>query len=66
MVNKDMNIIEAVRAYPVIVNVFRNHGLGCVGCMAAAGETIGEGLSAHGLDVEAIIQEMNDLISQNK
>ncbi|MBC2856015.1 DUF1858 domain-containing protein [Cetobacterium sp. 2A] len=64
MVTKDMNILEAVQKYPVITNVFKNHGLGCVGCMVAAGETLGEGVSAHGLDADAIIKEMNELIAE--
>ena len=34
--------------------------------MIAAGETLGEGISAHGLDAEAIIAEANELIAQSK
>ena len=47
MITKDMNILEAVQKYPVLAEVFRKHGLGCVGCMIAAGETLGEGITAH-------------------
>lgn len=64
MITKDMNILEAVQKYPVITTVFRKYGLGCVGCMVASGESIGEGLEAHGLNADAIIKEMNELISQ--
>lgn len=66
MVSKDMNILEAVQKHPVIAEVFRKHGLGCVGCMIASGETLGEGISAHGLDADAIIAEANELIAQGK
>ena len=59
-----MNILEAVQKYPVITTVFRKYGLGCVGCMVASGESIGEGLEAHGLDADALIKEMNELIAQ--
>ncbi|MGL4534332.1 MAG: DUF1858 domain-containing protein [Fusobacteriaceae bacterium] len=62
MVTKDMNILEAVQKHPIITKVFQNYGLGCVGCMVAAGETLGEGISAHGLDAEKLIGEMNQLI----
>lgn len=34
--------------------------------MVATGESIGEGLEAHGLDSEAIIKEMNELIESSK
>lgn len=66
MVTKDMNILEAVQKYPVISMVFKKHGLGCVGCMVAAGETLGEGIAAHGLDADALIEEMNMLIKETE
>lgn len=64
MITREMNILEAVQKYPVIVNVFRKYGLGWVGCMVASGESIGEGLEAHGLDSEELIKEMNQLITE--
>ena len=33
LVNKDMNIMEAVEKYPVIAQVLMRYGLGCVGCI---------------------------------
>ena len=64
MVTKDMNIMEVVEKYPIAVEVFQRHGLGCVGCMIASGETLAEGIEAHGLDAEAIISEINELIKK--
>lgn len=66
MVTKEMNILEAVQQFPVISTVFKKHGLGCVGCMVASGETLGEGITAHGLDADALIEEMNILIKEGK
>ena len=66
MITKDMNILEAVQKYPEITTIFRKYGLGWVGCMVASGESIGEGLEAHGLDSNALIKEMNELIAQAK
>ena len=66
MVTKEMNILEAVQKHPVISNVFKRHGLGCVGCMVAAGETLGEGIAAHGLNADALIEEMNQLIKETE
>ena len=62
MVTKDSNILEAARQYPVIGMIFRKYGLGCIGCMVASGETLGEGLAAHGLNADAVIAEINMLI----
>lgn len=66
MVTKDTNILVAVQNYPFISEVFKKYGLGCVGCMIASGETLGEGISAHGLDAEAIIAEINKIIAERK
>lgn len=64
MVTRDTNILEAARKYPVIGMVFRKYGLGCIGCMVASGETLGEGLEAHGLNADAIIAEINMFIEE--
>lgn len=66
MVDKDTNILVAVQNYPVIREVFAKYGLGCVGCMIAAGETLGEGISAHGLNADEVIAEINRVISEKK
>lgn len=66
MVTKDTNILEAVQNYPVIREVFEKFGLGCVGCMIASGESLGEGISAHGLDADVVIAEINKAIAEKK
>lgn len=66
MVDKNTNILVAVQNYPVIREVFAKYGLGCVGCMIAAGETLGEGISAHGLNADEVIAEINRVIAEKK
>ncbi len=66
MITKETNILEAVRSYPQIAQVFSKYGLGCIGCMVAAGETIGEGLAAHGLNPDVIVEEINKIIAETK
>ncbi len=66
MVTKDMNILEAVQNHPEIVQIFQKYGLGCVGCMVASGESLGDGIISHGLDADLLIEEMNKLIEGNK
>lgn len=63
-ITKDTGIIDAVQQYPEIIEVFQNYGLGCVGCMAAHYETIGQGAGAHGLDVDALIADINKKIGE--
>lgn len=62
-ITKDTGIIAAVQKYPQILEVFQQYGLGCVGCMAAHFETIGEGAGAHGIDVDALIADINERIA---
>ena len=66
MVTKDTGIIEAVQNHPEIMEVFAKYGLGCVGCMAAQFETIGEGAGAHGIDVDALIADINSCIADTE
>ena len=61
-VTEDSGIIETVQKHPEILEVFMAYGLGCVGCMAANFETIGQGARAHGLDVDALIAGINECI----
>ena len=63
-ITKDTGIIDAVQQHPEIIEVFQNYGLGCIGCMAAHYETIGQGAGAHGLDVDALITDINKKIAE--
>ena len=57
-VTADSPIILTVQQHPEIIEIFMQYGLGCVGCMAANFETIGQGAAAHGLDVDALIADI--------
>lgn len=61
-VTKDMNIIEVVQAHPETIEVFMYAGMGCFGCMAAHFENIEEGAAAHGIDVDALVDALNEVI----
>lgn len=64
MVTKDTNILEAVQKYPIIAQIFQRYGLGCIGCMVASGESLGEGIASHGLNADAIVAEINQIIKE--
>lgn len=63
-ITKDMSIIEIVQKYPETVDVFRSHGMGCLGCAAARFENIEQGASAHGIDINKLIVDLNKTISK--
>lgn len=59
LITKDMSIGDIVDQYPETVSVFISHGLGCIGCAIAQFETLEEGAMAHGIDVEALLKDLN-------
>jgi hybrid cluster-associated redox disulfide protein len=63
-ITRDMAIGEVVNRYPSTINVFFKHGLGCVGCAVARFENIQQGAMAHGIDVDALINDLNQAVSQ--
>lgn len=65
-VTKEMNIMEAVEKYPIIAQVLMRYGLGCVGCIISTAETLGEGISAHGLNPDIIIEEVNMILDKQE
>jgi hybrid cluster-associated redox disulfide protein len=58
-ITADMSIIEVVQKYPDTVGVFMRHGLGCIGCALARFENIRQGAEAHGIDVDALVKDLN-------
>ena len=65
-VTKEMNIMEAVEKYPIIAQVLMRYGLGCVGCIISTAETLGEGIAAHGLNADIIIEEVNMILDKQE
>ncbi len=59
LITKDMSFTQAIQANPQSGEIFSRYHLGCIGCIAAAYETIEQGALAHGIDVEALIKDLN-------
>lgn len=62
MITKEMSIMEVVESYPQTAAVFQNHGMGCLGCAAAHFENIAQGAAAHGINIAALITDLNKVI----
>lgn len=58
-ISKDMTFFELMRTYPESVKVLQKHNLGCVGCMGAQNESLEQGARAHGLDIDALLNDLN-------
>jgi hybrid cluster-associated redox disulfide protein len=61
-ITKEMSIIEVVQQHPATIEVFRKYGMGCFGCAAARFENIEQGATAHGIDVDALIVDLNKTV----
>jgi len=61
-ITKDINIREVLDKYPQLLEVFLDHGIACAGCQLASFETIEQGVSSHGIDVDKFVQLLNDHI----
>ena len=65
-ITKENTIEEVVTNYPESVMVFMKHGLHCVGCHVSAFESIEEGAMAHGIDVDALVADLNKIALSKK
>ena len=65
-ITKDMSIMEVVQQYPDAVEVFMNAGMGCLGCAAARFENIEQGCVAHGIDVDALVEGLNEVAAAHQ
>ncbi len=64
LITKEMSILEAVQTWPETAGVFMEFGMGCLGCMAARFENIEQGATAHGIDVDALVDALNAAIAE--
>lgn len=65
-ITKDNTIEEIVTNHPETMMVFMKHGLHCVGCHVSAFESIEQGAMAHGIDVDALVTDLNKVVSSKK
>jgi hybrid cluster-associated redox disulfide protein len=61
---KNMTFHQAMQMSPQVVKVLASYNLGCVGCMGAMNETLEQGATAHGLDVQDLLRDLNALFSE--
>ena len=64
-VTKDMIIADILQMDMGIAQILLAAGMNCVGCPAAKGETLEEAGLGHGVDVDAMIEEINQYL-ENK
>ena len=61
-ITKEMGIMEIVQSYPETIEVLQRFGMGCIGCAAAKFENLEAGAKVHGIDIDAMVYAMNDIV----
>ena len=63
-ITKDMGIMEVIQKHPETVEVFMGAGMGCIGCAAAHFENIEQAALVHGLDLDALMSDLNEVAAE--
>ena len=58
-IEKTMKINEILEIAPEKADLLIQAGMHCLGCMAAAEETLEEACAVHGIDVDELIEVLN-------
>ena len=60
-ITKDMTFNKVLRMHKDVAKVLAKYNLGCIGCMGAEAESLEQGCRAHGLDVDELVRELNEI-----
>lgn len=55
-----MTISQVLEASPKAAEVFFRHGMQCLGCAIASGETVAEAAQVHGVSIDELIKELEE------
>ena len=61
-ITKDTIIGDVLDIAPETAPVFMSIGMHCLSCPASRGETVEEACMVHGVDVNALLEEINKLV----
>ncbi len=60
-ITKDLTISQVLETNPETANVFVKNGMHCLGCFIASGETVEQAAEAHGLSIDQLLRELNEV-----
>ncbi len=60
MITKKTSIMEVLRLNSQAREILSRHGMGCIGCLASATETLEAGAKMHDVDIETLLKELNE------
>jgi len=62
MIHRTMKIEDILRNHPETIPVFERFGIDCGSCQLSEFEDLEHGARAHGIDVEALLAELNERV----
>lgn len=57
-ITRDMTIGEILRTNPYVAPILMEAGMHCLGCPSAQGESLEEAAMVHGMDIEALMEQI--------
>ncbi len=60
-ISKDTVIADVLKAFPDSIKVFEKHNMGCLSCMGVQKESLEKGSLMHGIDVNILIAELQEV-----
>ncbi len=63
-VKKDMKIGDILQINELIAPFLMQNGMGCVYCPSSIGESLEEACMVHGIDVDDLTEDLNDVIRE--
>ncbi len=58
-ITKDTIIAEVLKINPNAAPILMGYGMGCLGCPSAQMESLEQAASIHGIDLDALLVELN-------
>lgn len=62
-ITKDIIIGDLIMVDRGIIPILMNAGMHCIGCPSSQGETLEEACMVHGMDVNALLNNINSYLS---
>ena len=63
-ITKDTLIVDILQSAPECSASFSIHRHALLGCAMASGETVEEACAVHGVDAEAFLEQLNELVEE--
>jgi len=63
VVTKEMVIGDMIAVDRGVIPILMQAGMHCVGCPSAQGETLEEAAWVHGMDADALVEEINNYLA---